>query len=275
MNQPSSSPSPSEPGRERAGDSWRATLVGLRWPLAFVIVAFFGLCIYLVTLWQAERAASAVGDLVGDAADRAESLARGFFTGDVTEAFVSSIPEIRGAEGGRLELATAEMTETFTRTDERKILWDQFSLGVTATEIKVPVTYRYHLRLADPWRLEVSGNTCVVHPPRIRPTQPPAIHTDRMEKRVEEGWLRFDAAEQLEALEKSITPRLIIRASGPQHLGLVREESRQAVAEFVRLWLLREDQWREDRLSAVTVIFPDEESRPREKPVVRMEADDG
>ena len=262
-------------GNAAATASWSEALVSFRWPLVVVALGLIALTFYLVTLRQAERAAGKVGELVGTAADRAESMARGFFGGNITEAFVSSIPEIQTAEGGRLELASAEITETFTRSDERRILWDQFSLGTTVSEIKVPVTYRYHLRLADPWRLEVSGGTCVVYAPQIRPTQPPAIHTDGMEKRSAESWLRFDAHEQLEALEKTITPQLIARARDEQHLTLVRETSRQAVAEFVRRWLLREDHWRPDRFHAVTVVFPDDEPSDTEALDITIELDEG
>ncbi len=181
-------------------------------------------------------------------------------SGNVTETFVAAIPEIEGAGGGRLELASAKTTEIFTRTDERKVLWDWVSLGTTVSEIRVPVTYRYHLRLGDAWRIEVRDGLCYVYAPAVQPTLPPAIHTDGVEKRLDADWLRFDAADQLITLERSITPRLETYAADPKHLGLVRGESRRTVAEFVRTWLLREDQWGDDRVRAVKVIFPDEET---------------
>ncbi len=246
-------------GEPASGSSWRSVLVSYRWPLAVVALGLVALAFYLVTVHQARQAATEMGELIGAAADRAESAARNFLTADVTELFIASIPEIATGGSGRLELATAEFTETFTRTDERRILWDSLSLGTTVTEIKVPVTYRYHVRLDDPWRLEVSGQTCVVYAPPIRPSQPPAIHTQAMERRADESWLRFDAEEQLDALQRSITPKLIARARDPRHLALVREPGRKAVAEFVRAWLLREDQWRSDRFYAIKVVFPDEE----------------
>ncbi|MEM7582019.1 MAG: hypothetical protein AAF560_01450 [Acidobacteriota bacterium] len=235
-----------------------STLVSLRWPLTLVALALIALAFYVVTLQQAERAVDSVGSMVSGAADRAEGIAQKFLSGNITETFVASIPEVDASGSGLLELATADVTETFTRSDERRAFWDLVPLGTTTTEIKVPVTYRYHLRLEDPWRLEVSGQTCVVYAPQIRPTQPPAIHTDRMEKRAEEGWLRFDATEQLDDLQRSITPRLTRRAGDPRHVELARETSRRTVAEFVRSWLLREDHWREDRFFAIKVVFPDE-----------------
>jgi hypothetical protein len=152
-----------------------------------------------------------------------------------------------------------EATETFSRTDDRRVLYDLVPLGTTVAEIRVPVTYRYHLRFDEPWLLEVRDHDCVVHAPMIRPSLPPAIHTDRMEKRVSSSWLRFDDAEQLEALERTITPTLSTRAADPDHIDLVRDRSRIQVANFVRSWLLLESHWREDRFSSVTVIFDDEE----------------
>ena len=250
--------SQSQAGKRREID-WAVIMVSYRWPLAVVGLGLVALAFYLVTVRQAAKAAGEVQEMVAGAAEHAEAMARGFLTGDVTETFLASIPEIADSGGGRLEVASAEITETFTRSDERRILWDAVSLGTTVTEIRVPVTYRYHLRLDDPWRVEISEQICRVYAPRLRPTQPPAIHTDRMTKRAQEDWLRFDAEEQLQALERSLTPRLEARAAGARHLALVREPSRRTVAKFVRAWLLREDQWRQDRVLAVQVVFDGEE----------------
>ncbi len=245
---------------EQQPTDWKQVMVSYRWPLVVVCLGLVGLLLYLVTLRQASKAAGEVGDLLSGAADRAEAVARGFLSANITETFLASIPEIDAGGSGNLEVAKAEITETFTRSDERRIFWDSVSLGTTVTEVKVPVTYRYHLRLDDPWRLEVSGQTCLVFAPRIRPTQPPAIHTDGMTRRTEEDWLRFDAEEQLEELERSITPRLVARAAGSKHLALIREPSRRTVADFVRVWLLREDQWRDDRFHTIKVVFADEDA---------------
>jgi hypothetical protein len=49
-------------------------------------------------------------------------------------------------------------------------------------------------------------------------------------------------------------------------VGLVRETCRKRVAEFVRDWLLREDQWRSDGFSGITVTFEDEGKDPASLP---------
>ncbi|KAF0181693.1 MAG: hypothetical protein FD161_366 [Limisphaerales bacterium] len=194
--------------------------------------------------------------------DRTDGLAAKFRQQTITETFLSALPTLARTPGGALELATATATETLARADEKTIAWDMIYLGKTVSEISVPVTYRYHLVLRDPWKLEVSGNTCIVHAPAIRPSLPPAIHTDQMRKHSEAGWARFDAREQMAELERSLTPRLTRNAGDPRRLALVREECRKTVAEFVRDWLLRENHWRKDRFTAIQVVFVDE---PQEK----------
>lgn len=265
---PAAEPGTAGPPAVNPPARWTDVLISFRWPMVLLALAVIAFLVYLETLRRVDR----VGDALGAGLGRAQEVAKGFLTGDVTESFVSSIPRIASTGSGNLELATLIATETFTRSDERRVLWDAVSLGTTVSEIKVPVTYRYHLRLDDPWRLEVTEQTCVVWAPEIRATQPPAIHTEGMEKRVEESWLRFDGADQLAALEKSITPRLRLFAQNPQRIALVREESRRTVAEFVRTWLLLQDQWRADRLRAIQVIFPDEAQDPTgSRPTIRLE----
>jgi len=202
------------------------------------------------------------------------SVAEKFHSGTITNRFLAAIPELSSARTGLLELATAQVTETFIRSEEKRIFWDWISLGETVTEIRVPVTYRYHVRLADPWRLETSGQTCVVHAPSLRPSLPPAIRTEKMEKKTERGWLESNADQQMTDLEKSITPTLEEYAKDKHHLDFVREECRKTLAEFVKSWLLKEDYWRSDRFHTIVVLFEDETSvaPERERPTLQLQA---
>jgi hypothetical protein len=233
-----------------------------RWPLAFVIVAGIALFAFLEFLRVTKRTYDetlARGGKAGEyAVQKAESIAEKFMSGNITKTFVAAIPEIASTGAGNLELATSDQTETFRAEDEKSIFWEKLYLGKTVSEIRVPVTYRYHLRMSDPWQLDVVGQTCVVFAPRIRASLPPAIHTDRMEKKAEAGWGRFNAQEQMSDLEKSITPTLSEYAGDGRHAALAREQCRQTVAEFVRTWLLKEDHWRTDRFRTIKVIFADE-----------------
>jgi len=234
---------------------WAQVLIEWRWPLAVIVVAVLAFLVYRDLF---RRVDETVSHVAGTAIETAGEVARGLLSGNVTESFVSALPELASDGGGRLELATLMVTETFTRSDERRILWDAVSLGKTVSEIKVPVTYRYFLRLDDAWRVEIDGPICRVWAPAIRPTLPPAIDTARMEKRVDADWLRFDASEQLEALQKTITPRLRTYAADQRRLVLVRDEARRTVREFVKTWLLREDQWGDSGVRMIDVVFADE-----------------
>ena len=113
--------------------------------------------------------------------------------------------------------------------------------------------------------MRVEDGLCRVEAPALRPSLPPAIHTDRIERRAEAGWLRFDAAEQLAALERSLTPRLAGLARDPRHLAFAREPARLAVARFVRAWLLGREAWGAGGVRAIAVTFADEgwPGRPR------------
>jgi hypothetical protein len=234
------------------------------WPAAIFGIAVVGLIAFLLSLRSFEKGASNV-------AKEAANIAEKFTQGTITTTFTAAIPKISSTGMGNLELATAESVETFTQSDIKTVAWGIY-LGTTTTEIKVPVTYRYHLRLSDTWKLDVSNQMCIVVAPNIRPSLPPAIHTDKMERRSDRGWARFNTSEQMEELEKSITPELTRMAGDPRHRALAREQCRKTVAEFVKNWLLKEDQWRTDRFRAIKVIFADEVGAPDEKlPTLRIE----
>lgn len=238
--------------------TWIEVLHALRWPAVVILLAL----IAFLTVFQLGRTAREGGraatQLARELREGTAEIAERFRTGTITTTFVAAIPHLAQDDAVRLELAAYEAVETFNRSDELRIAFDYISLGTTVTEIRVPVTYRYHLRLDEPWRLEVHEQSCVVYAPPIRATLPPAIHTGGMEKRSARGWMRFNETEQMEDLERSITTTLSIRATNPAHLELVRERCRLRVAEFVRSWLLMEDHWHVDRFRSVTVVFTEE-----------------
>lgn len=181
-----------------------------------------------------------------------------FKTGTITRTFVEQIPEVSPTHGDVLELTTSRSDEDFTRSDSRSIAWNMIYLGTTVSTIRVPATFRYHLRLSDTWRLAARDKVCYVLAPSVRPSLPTAIQTDQMQKSTASGWARFNKDDNLAELERSITPDLDQRAGDSKHMKLVREACRQSVAEFVKKWLMKEDFWRSDRFTSIVVVFPDE-----------------
>ncbi len=185
----------------------------------------------------------------------------------LTASFTAAIPTI--TRELNLEVATATQTETFTRSSAKTALWGWVDLGTNVAQVRVPVTYRYHIRLREPWELRVSGQTVQVHAPIIRASLPPAIHTDQIERLSVRGWCRGSPRDLLADLERQLTPALSEFANSPKQLEQVRETCRLSVAEFVRLWLEREGQWGQRGFKAVQVQFADEAALPPE-PTVKL-----
>ena len=229
-----------------------------RFPWATALVATTVVIIAALALIAYLKTARGIKNTVDRVIDTAPEIARNFLTGNITHTFRESIPHITSTQGDILELAVFRCDETFKRTDEKWTGWGWVYLGTTVAEIRMPVSFRYHLRLSDTWRLAARDQVCLVLAPQIRPSLPPAIHTTDLERRAESGWARFDKNDQLDSLERSMTPSLEQRAGDRAHLQLVREASRQSVAGFVKKWLMREGQWRSDRFNSIVVLFPDE-----------------
>lgn len=247
------------------------TAISLRWPITMLLMTG----IIAVTTMRACDTVEARVNTASTTIDRIETaasnIAERFRSGRITKTFIESVPELLPDEGGRLEVAAFEVTETFELRDERRVLFDAIDLGTNEVEIRVPATYRYFVPLGEGWTLDVDEQTCLVIAPRPQPTLPVAIHTDELRRRSSRGWLRGDVDEQMVALERSITPTLDARAGQARHLELVREPSRRVIASFVRTWLLAEDHWREDRFRRVVVRFEDElDDRLSEGPTLEL-----
>ena len=177
-------------------------------------------------------------------------------TRTITEEFREYVPTVGHADG-ILVTATSSVPETFTRSDSAW-LFNVIPLGTTVAEIRVPAIYRYNIQLYDTWKLATRGEVCIVMAPQFRPSIPPAIVTDKMEKSTSGSWLRFDGEQNLDTLERDITEELDRRADDKTHRDYVREACRHSVAEFVKVWLMKEDYWRQDRYHQIVVLFPDE-----------------
>jgi hypothetical protein len=242
---PPAAPSPAPPRRALGCFAW----LGLTAIAAAIIAGIILWKVFDASAWLAKRGW-----------DLAASLPEKFQTTRITESFRESITSITPTNGDVLELAVMESDETVSSRDVKTMFNDVIMLGETVSEIRVPVVYRYHLKLTDEWKLATEGNVVTVVAPVIRPSLPPAIRTERMEKKSTSGWLRFNEAESLAALEKNLTPRLEKIGASRAKINSVRDASRKAVAKFVQQWLIKEQQWRDGGLSSIVVVFADEEA---------------
>lgn len=232
-----------------------------------VIITVAAVVVSVLLLKSCEKAGEITKDLVGGL----PNIAAKFKTGTITHTFTEGIPKVKSTDGDILEIATSEADETFTRADSQSIAWGLFYIGTTTSKISVRATFRYHIKLSDPWLLATKDQTCIVRAPAIRPSLPPAIHTETMRKETESGWLRFNKDENLAELERGITAELSRTSLDFRHIALVREECRKSVAAFVKNWLLKEEHWRKDGFSSITVVFPDEKSLLTDQELERLQ----
>lgn len=229
-----------------------------RWPVTFMVLGILGLIAYWITINQTTRAIKSGADAVGNIGEKAAEALSEFSTTTISQTFMSQLP-VRIEEGGtQLEVASFNSVESFRSESHQFALWDYVDLGTTTSEVRVPVTYRYHIVLDDRWEMSINDDVCFVTAPELRPTQPPAIHTDKMEKHSSRGWLRFDSKESLEELTRSITPTVRIYAGDDKHIALVKDTARKGIANFVRKWLLENGHWGTNQVNRIVVAFPDE-----------------
>ncbi len=165
------------------------------------------------------------------------------------------------AEGGKLEVASAEETVTLQNRDIVTIFGKEIPGTGSISEIRAPATYHYHIDINDTWDIQTDGRRVVVRAPSIAPTLPIAFDTARLEKKTDKGWLVWTSRdESLTSLEKSITSRLEEKSKSPDAIAQVREKARMAVARFVRDWLLARQAWGSDPnlYDEILVSFEDE-----------------
>lgn len=233
----------------------------------FLTLVAAGLFVYLTFLRQVERTVDkttgTVDKVVEAAKDAAVGIAKLFRPEEVIRTFHEWRElTVRSGTGSHLEIATAEATESFSRTTNFEVLGKRLPLSTNVSEITVPATYRFHIDLNDEWRLTPDGKRLLVRAPRVRPTLPVAFDTAKVEKKTSNGWTRWDADDDLAELEKGITEQLAGRAASPETLAKIEDQGRLAVARFVRTWLLSREAWGEGRFEEIVVVFEGEEETP-------------
>jgi len=240
----------------------RKLILAYRWPLTLIalgVLLILG-CVLVFFLAGSffKKGVDGSLDASHEVLDRIEGMVAGSTRETLQTSFLADIPTIADAGGGHLELAKVDRTEVLRSEDTLTVLWDRISLGTSVAEIRVPTTYRYYVKLDDPWQIEVQDQICRVLAPKLRTSLPPAIHTHRMEKRMDNGWARFNAQEQMNALEKQLTPTLVQYAEAPALMVLVRDQARKSLGRFVRHWLLQQQAELNREIEWIDVRFQDE-----------------
>ena len=177
---------------------------------------------------------------------------------------VSGFPSARvvlmPTNGGQLEIATVTAQEALERESSGKyrVLGGLFEvdLGTTYSRVRVTAVYRYHLKMASVWKLELrSDRTCVVRTSQVEPTLPVAFDTATLERFTTSGWARFDKHENLADLERSLTAALA--GMSRRHLASAMEVGRPVLQKWVADWLLKYE--RDGGSYKVLIVYPGEE----------------
>ena len=124
---------------------------------------------------------------------------------NITHTFIAALPTL--TREMNLEVASSKQTEVLERSAAKRFLG--LDLGTNQARMTVPVTYRYHIRLYDMWKLHVGGSTLIVSAPEISCSLPPAIHTDEIQETTTRGWARGSPVDILEELRRDLTPSII------------------------------------------------------------------
>lgn len=232
-------PSPS-PAKTGGGGWWKA----------FAIVTVTALlCVTGVALY--------VGITLREVFTQPGKLLSGFFSTEVKHSASQVLLEIQRTHGDNLEVASPTTTmETFTKADSKMAAWGKIYLGTTITEIKVPATYRFHVKLSEMKDAKVDGNVLIITAPEIRPSLPVAFDTAGIEKKSDSGWARFNSEEQLAEMEKKISEGLGERAV--KQAEVVREHARKDLEEFVQRWIVDNNPKLREQIRAIKVLFPGE-----------------
>lgn len=163
-------------------------------------------------------------------------IAENFKTGKVVTEFHDYVTEVKGQQ--RLQAASLNSVDIFTRVDSKSILWELIELPDVKIEIKMPVEYTYYLDLKDKWNFEFDENMMhiKVTAPSIKPNTP-AVNVSEMRVTVlKESILRnVDAVK--DSLFKELMPRLNQLAY--EKISLIREIARKEVTNFISSWFVQ------------------------------------
>ena len=171
---------------------------------------------------------------------------------------------IMRTEGGLLEVSTVTRTETFDSNTVHTVLG--VPVANTIASIRVPATYRFHIQLAQEWRLLVRDKTFVAVAPPIKPSLPVAIDTGKLEAYSGGFWSQFTGNTAVSQLQRSITGTLNAKARQSQLIEFQRPHARKTVAEFIKKWVLTQGRWSKASDYEVHVFFADE-------PILTLEKD--
>ncbi len=172
--------------------------------------------------------------------------------------FQESLVAVRSNMGDVLEVTSHQSSASFSASDdlEVSVFGLPISLGETQSTLTVPVVYRFHVLLSDPWKVNSTPTTVIVNAPTIRPTLPPAPDVSLMQIQTSRGWARLNTRQMEEHVRSQVSDKLAQNAYTLTESEFIQAAARKSVELFIEKyapWLLTETNNR-----ILTVRFPNE-----------------
>ena len=145
-------------------------------------------------------------------------------------------PVVIRIKGGILEVSQIRATERFEASNDETILG--VPIGKTITRIRVPAVYRYHVVLAEEWKVLLKHKRFIVISPPLQPSLPVAIDTKKLQAEASGRWSPLTGEGRIAELKRYITMSLNAKVATPSFIQFQREAARQTLKEFVAKWLV-------------------------------------
>jgi hypothetical protein len=169
-----------------------------------------------------------------------------------------NVPQFMPTNGGLLTIAWVKGYETFVKRSpsDLDLGFAKMPLpwGDTVSEISTAARYQYQIRLEKRWPMRCSKTACEVRTGDVELAEPVAIYHEETTRKTASGWARFDKAENLEALNKSLGRELAQRGNLPRNRDVGLRDGRAEIEKFVREWMVEKKYG--DR--KIIVLYPGE-----------------
>jgi hypothetical protein len=172
--------------------------------------------------------------LVSTVGQELKNVAAAFSQGTVTTTFTSYATEMSGSQ--RLQIATLNQHETFTRKDESSTGFGYIPLPEIIVQATAPVTYTYYLDLNERWDFVLQNGTILVTAPDLQYNKP-AVDVSGITFEVKKDSVFRSTSSAMENLKNSITWLSYKKAEA--NLALVRDTGRRQTELFIERWVRR------------------------------------
>lgn len=195
-----------------------------------IFIKLFGLFLILIFLIYI------VFSIINFSGNTLQKISEGFSSGKVVDEFQSYITQIQGSN--RLQVASVNSIDVFSKKDSKSILWDLISLPDVVVEIKAPVEYMYFIDLNGKWNFfwNEKDTSIIIIAPQIK-AGTPALDVSKMEIIVKQGSFLRNVEEIKNNLRLELSDKLKFTAN--EKISVIRETARTEIKNFLLNWFIK------------------------------------